>query len=150
MVTALGVVSALACAWFAGAAAYVTWVEHPARLSCGTEAAVREWRPSYKRGAVMQASLAILATLAGLARYFLGGGGAWLWGSIAIGVLVPYTLVVIYPTNQQLLEPGRDLGSEETRELLDKWARLHAVRTGLGLLASILLVGALGHGGFGR
>lgn len=143
MATALGVVAALACSWFAGAAAYVTWVEHPARLSLGTEAALREFRPSYQRGAVMQASLAILAMLTGLGRYFMGGGGAWLWGSIAIGLAVPYTLIVIFPTNKKLLDPGRDLASAETRDLLDAWARLHAVRTALGLAASVLLVWAL-------
>jgi hypothetical protein len=42
---------------FAGAALYVTLVEHPARLECGTELAVAEFAPSYRRGAVMQALL---------------------------------------------------------------------------------------------
>jgi hypothetical protein len=49
---------------FAGAAAYVTFVEHPARLSCGTAAAIAEFRPSYRRGSVMQASLATLGLVA--------------------------------------------------------------------------------------
>jgi hypothetical protein len=49
----------LACSVFAGAAVYVTFVEHPARVSCGTELAIVEFAPSYRRAAVMQASLAI-------------------------------------------------------------------------------------------
>ena len=52
-------VAILACALFAGAAVYINLVEHPARLSCGTEIAARQWAPSYKRATVMQASLAV-------------------------------------------------------------------------------------------
>ena len=42
------------------------------------------------------------------------------------------------PTNHKLLAPGRDLTSAETRELLEKWGKLHAVRTGLSLVASVV------------
>jgi len=55
------IVVSIATGLFAGAAIYVSAVEHPARVSCGTEVAVREFGPSYKRGAVMQAPLALLA-----------------------------------------------------------------------------------------
>jgi hypothetical protein len=51
--------AAVAAGLFAGAAIYVTAVEHPARLSCGPELALREFAPSYKRGTIMQASLAV-------------------------------------------------------------------------------------------
>jgi hypothetical protein len=34
---------------FAGAAIYITFVEHPARLECGTELAATEFAPSYRR-----------------------------------------------------------------------------------------------------
>ena len=53
-------VAILARALFAGAAVYINLVEHPARPSCGTETAARQWAPSYKRATVMQASLAVL------------------------------------------------------------------------------------------
>lgn len=35
----------LACTLFTGAAVYITAVEHPARLSCGTQIAATEWAP---------------------------------------------------------------------------------------------------------
>ena len=41
---------------FAGAAIYITFVEHPARLECGTELAATEFGPSYRRATLMQAS----------------------------------------------------------------------------------------------
>ena len=34
------------CGLFAGAALYINLVEHPARMSCGVEIALREWEPS--------------------------------------------------------------------------------------------------------
>jgi hypothetical protein len=50
-------------------------------------------------------------------------------------LVVPFTLTVIMATNQRLLETGRDLASAETRMLLVRWGRLHAVRTVLSLAA---------------
>jgi hypothetical protein len=39
----------LACTMFAGAAVYINAVEHPARMSCGTEIAFTEWAPTVFR-----------------------------------------------------------------------------------------------------
>ncbi len=145
MTEILGLVAILACALFAGAAAYISLVEHPARLSCGTEIAARQWAPSYKRATVMQASLAIIAAVAGAARWVQSREALWLWGAVAILAVVPFTLLVILPTNTKLLEAGRDLASAETRELLHSWGRLHAVRSVLGLVASVLYIWAAVH-----
>ena len=79
-----GFVAVLASALFAGAAVYITFVEHPARLSCGPAVALRQWIPSYKRATVMQASLAIVATIAGLLRWWAGREWQWLAGAILI------------------------------------------------------------------
>jgi uncharacterized membrane protein len=92
---------------------------------------------------MMQAPLAILSFFAGIAAWFLGGGIMWLIGAVLIGLVVPFTFFGIMPTNNQLLEPGRDLTSNETRGLLEKWGRLHAVRTVLSLIASAIYVAEL-------
>ena len=128
---------------FTGAAVYVSLVEHPARLSCGTEVAARQWAPSYRRATVMQATLAVLSGVGGIVSWRHGEGIVWLWAGLLILAVVPYTLLVIRPTNARLLAPGRNLTSPETLELLERWGRLHAVRTGLGLAASIVYVCAL-------
>ena len=137
--------AALLCTLFTGAALYINLVEHPARLSCGTEAAARQWAPSYRRAAIMQATLAMAAAVTGVATWFHGEGIAWLWGGLVILAVVPFTLVVIRPTNERLLAAGRDLSSAETLHLLQTWGRLHAVRTGLGLAASVVYLYALAH-----
>lgn len=67
----------------------------------------------------------------------------WLVASLFIVAVVPVTLPVIFPTNNSLLAPGRDLASPETRALLVKWGRLHAIRSALSLVAAVLFVGLL-------
>ena len=44
------------------------------------------------------------------------------------------------PTNQRLLATERDSISAETRVLLERWGRLHAVRTVLSLVATGLML----------
>jgi hypothetical protein len=122
-------------------AVYITFVEHPARLSCGIEIAAAEWAPSYKRATVMQGSLALTAGLCGVVRG-VWGGPQWFWAAILILAVVPYTLFVVRPTNVQLLHEGRDRSPDETLRLLQRWGRLHAVRGLLGAAASILFVWA--------
>jgi hypothetical protein len=130
----------MCCTLFAGAAIYINLVEHPARMGLDTKAAAAEWAPSYKRATVMQASLAVLSFVSGVAAWLLGGGIGWLAGATLIGLVVPFTFAAIMPTNNALLAPGRDLASPETRILLERWAWLHAVRSVLGLTASVVYV----------
>jgi hypothetical protein len=61
-----GIVAALSSGLFTGAAVYITLVEHPARMSCGTEIALAEFAPSYRRETVVQVALALTAALAGI------------------------------------------------------------------------------------
>jgi hypothetical protein len=111
-------------------------------MSCGTEIAFLEWLPSYKRATIMQASLAVLAGLCGIVRGALAGGPLWIGGATLILLVIPFTLVVIRPTNNRLLDPRRDRASDETRRLLVSWGRLHGVRTTLSVGASVLYVWA--------
>ncbi len=145
MIEAAEFIAVLSCTLFAGAAIYINVAEHPARMGCDTKTAATVWAPSYQRAALMQGSLAMLGFLAGVAAWFLGGGTAWLIGALLIGAVVPFTFIVIMPTNHQLLAPGRDLASDETRALLEKWGRLHAVRSALSLAASALYIWLLLH-----
>jgi hypothetical protein len=128
----------LSAALFAGAAIYINVAEHPARMGLDTRSAAMQWAPSYKRATWMQAPLAIVGFLAGAGAWLLGGGLLWLVAALFIGAVVPITFVVIMPTNQRLLAPERDLGSEETRQLLERWGKLHGVRTVLSGIAAVL------------
>jgi len=54
--------------------------------------------------------------------------------------LRPFTLIVILPTNKQLLSPTRDRRSVQTERLLALWGTLHAVRGVLSALALLLFL----------
>lgn len=140
----LELIATLATGLFASAAIYINVVEHPARLECGTAAAVQQWRPSYARATVMQASLAIVGLLAALGAWALGRGVPVLVAGLLFGAVVPFTLLVIFPTNKQLLEPTLDDASPKAAALLIRWNRLHAVRSGAGLVALVILLLHLG------
>jgi uncharacterized membrane protein len=136
-------VTVLACLLFTGAAVYITLVEHPARLTCDTACALSQWTPSYKRATVMQASLAVVATLFAVLAWLRGSGVTWVAGAVLIFSVVPTTLLIIMPTNKALLDPARDPGANATRELLVRWGRLHAIRTGVSFIASVLFLMAV-------
>ena len=142
----LAIISVVCAGLFAGAALYVTAVEHPARLSCGPAIAIREFAPSYRRGAVMQASLASLGLLTAGGGWYHTGHTALLVGGLLLGALVPFTLLVIRPTNDRLLSPSLDPASPEATALLRWWGRLHAVRTVVGILAFGWMLAGLRHG----
>lgn len=127
--------ASLCAGLFAGAAIYISLVEHPARLECGTELAAREFGPSYRRATLMQASLAAAGMLSAIGAWIQGRGVPVLVGGILLGAVIPFTLLVILPTNKRLLDPALDQGSAEAAALLARWGRLHAVRTALSALA---------------
>lgn len=135
--------AALSASLFTGAAIYINLVEHPARLSCGTDVAVTEFRPSYKRATVMQASLAAFGFFNALAAGLTGGGLLWIIGGILLGSAIPYTLIVIFPTNKQLLDVKLDKNSDHALQLLTRWGRLHAVRSILSFVAFTIFLSAL-------
>jgi hypothetical protein len=129
-------VATLSAALFAGAALYINVAEHPARMSLETRLAALQWAPSYRRATWLQAPLAIASLVCGAAAWLIGGGIGWLIAGLMIGAVVPFTFAVIMPTNHQLLAAGRDLASGETRALLLRWGRLHALRTVLSLAST--------------
>ena len=130
----------LACGLFAGAAVYVSLVEHPARMACGVEIAAAEFPPSYHRGTIMQVTLAAVCLLSSIAAWLAGATFWWVVaGALQVSV-IPFTLIVILPTNKQLLNPALDRRSAQTERLLARWGRLHAVRSALSAFALLLFL----------
>ena len=137
-----GQLALTAAAIFTGAAVYLSLCEHPARLQLDERALLTEWKPSYKRGAAMQAPLALIGTALGLAAWWQAGDWRWLAGAVVFVSAWPYTLGFIQPTNDELLaiEPGS--AGARVRTLLEKWGRLHAGRSAIGVLTTILFLWA--------
>ena len=133
-------IATLCAAIFAGAAVYINLVEHPARMSLGSGPALAEWAPSYHRATLMQAPLALVGALAAVAAWLTGGGAWWLAGGVALGAVIPITLLVIFPTNRELLDPATAGNLERAGVLLGRWNRLHAVRSALSTVALLLFL----------
>lgn len=130
-------------ALFTGAAFYINFSEQPARLRLDDRALLAQWKPSYKRGFIMQASLAVIGFLLGLAAWWSTSDWRWLAGGLILVANWPYTLLGIMPTNNRLMAAQVDSAGAETRALIEKWGRLHAVRTALGALSVIVFLWAL-------
>ena len=144
--TGLGVSAAAATVstvTFTAWALYVTLVEHPARIESGATSARAQFRGSYRRAAPWQASFAAITLVTGAIAGLLTGRGLWLVGAVALGAAIPLTLLVIRPVNTRLLST-EPLSDAETLALLHRWGRLHAIRTCLGGLGLLAVLGALG------
>jgi hypothetical protein len=139
----VGQLALILAAAFAGAAIYVSFVEQPARLHLDDVNALKQWKPSYAAGAVMQAGLAAVSGALGLIASWMNGDWRWIVGAVFILAGWPYTLIVVKPTNDKLNATAESGAGPDSRALLSKWARLHAVRTSLGIAATLAYLWAL-------
>lgn len=136
-----GIIALILSALFAGAAFYINFAEHPARMGLPVRAARDQWEPSYHRGFIMQAALAILGGLAGFAAYYYLGSPWWIAGAALMLANWPFTLAAIMPINKRLESKPDD--DALVSDLLARWNKLHAGRTALGALAMLCFAIAL-------
>lgn len=129
---------------FAGAAIYVSAVQHPAAVEAGRPVAAALFPPMYRRAAPIQGGLAVVGSISGLLAWISGSGASWLLGALLLGSVVPLTLLVIKPVGDRLLVPGLDPEAPELPDLLRRWGRLHALRSASSALAFLLFLLARG------
>ncbi len=138
-----GLLALTVAAVFTGAAIYVNAVEQPARLHLDDRALLTEWKPSYKRGFAMQAPLALVGFLLGVAAWWQTGDWLFLLGAVFMILPWPWTMIVIMPTNNRLMTVAVEEAGEGSRALIRRWSLLHAMRTLLGLAGTLTFIGAL-------
>jgi hypothetical protein len=132
----------IAAALFAGAAIYINVAEQPARLLLDDRALLTEWKPAYKRGFAMQAPLAIIGFLFGTLAAWQTANWWWLLGAVVMLLNWPYTLLVIMPTNNKLMSLDPSDGTSGIRKLIETWGYLHALRSVLGVVATLIFLKA--------
>jgi hypothetical protein len=137
-----GLLGLIAAGLFTGAAFYINVAEQPARLTLDDRALLMEWKPSYKRGAAMQAPLALLGCVLGLIAWGATSHPGFLAGGIAMLAQMPWTLIGIKPINDTLQSTEPEQAGPQTRALIVRWGRLHSVRTALGTLAVVAFLSA--------
>jgi len=133
----LGLLALVTASIFFGAAVYINIAEQPARLGLADGPALTEWGPAYRRGSAMQAPIAVVSALLGAAAWWTTGDMLWAIGAVIMIANWPYTLLAIMPTNH-LLEATASGGDRDTRERLVRWGHLHAVRSALGGIATLI------------
>ena len=136
MIAAL--VALIAASLFTGAAAYISLVEHPARLGLDDRALLAQWKPSYARALPIQSSLAVIGGIAGLIAWYFTGDWRWFAGSSVLLANWPFTIFAIMPTNNRLKAITPGAAGPECRKLLLQWGKLHDVRSIFGALATLL------------
>ncbi|VFU10334.1 DUF1772 domain-containing protein [Methylocella tundrae] len=129
-------------ALFTGAAIYINLVEQPARLGLDDRSLLQQWKPAYERGFRMQASLALAGGVLGLIAAYELRDWRWAPGAVVLLCNWPFTMLVIMPTNRRLEATEPQNAGLESRELILRWGKLHAVRSGLGGLATLAFLWA--------
>jgi hypothetical protein len=129
---------------FSGAAIYINIAEQPARLQLDNRSLLAEWKPAYKRGYVMQASLAVVGGLFGLVAFLSTFDWRWILGAVVLLANWPYTIFVIMPINRRLMDTPPEAATAETHRMLEWWGALHAGRSALGLVATLIFLWARG------
>jgi hypothetical protein len=138
----IGQLALVVAAVFSGAALYINVAEQPARLGLEDRSLLTEWKPSYKHGLAMQAPLAVLGFLLGLAAWWQAEHVGWVIGALLMIANWPVTFFAIMPTNNRLMATDPAAAGPESRAMIERWGSLHAVRTALGFAACLAFLWA--------
>ena len=135
-----GLIALVLAAFFTGAAVYISLIEQPARLLLDHRGLLIEWQNTYPSATRMQGAIAITAALAALWATWSSRDWRWLVGAVLILANWPYTFLALMPINHALMALAPDAASTSSRALIEQWGSLHAVRSGLGILATAALL----------
>ncbi len=117
------------CGTFFGAAVYISIAQHPASMKAGVPFAAKFFPPMYSLAAPLQVVLAVGGALAGLIQWYLVGDALWAIGATLLIFVVPFTLLVLKPINDQLLDPNTERSDSQTKDLLNQWGPRHWIRS---------------------
>ena len=77
-----GNLALVSAALFTGAAFYINFAEHPARMGLKDRPRLPQWKLSYKQGLIMQLALVIIGFLLGSFAWWISGRLPFLFGGL--------------------------------------------------------------------
>jgi hypothetical protein len=131
-------VALFCCALFAGAATYVSLVEHPRLDEGGADLADTSVLASHPRPAVFQASLGVIGALAAMLAGSAGGAMWWLAGGTVLGAAALLQVFAVLPLTRRLAEIEPRSDPKSAAQIITRLAKLHAALS-LAALASLFM-----------
>jgi uncharacterized membrane protein len=135
----LKLIASLSAAFFAGGGLFVSMVLTPA-IMMDTNSAVVQFGRTYNKAAPWQGANAIVCLAAAVTVSALTGDWWWATGGLLVGASIPFTLLVMMPVNNRLLDEKARPSPDEAISLLKRWRRLHWVRNILSTLGLIVML----------
>jgi hypothetical protein len=131
---------------FAGSAFYIGTIDPIVRESLrNPRYQLTHWATMYKWSAMIMGSLVLGTGIAGFAAFNHSREPLWIFGSLTMLSVFPYTFGIMRPTNNELLHEDKSTGHEveggRRDGLLAKmksWVRLHRVRIVIALCAATI------------
>ncbi|KAF9576704.1 hypothetical protein EC968_005477 [Mortierella alpina] len=132
---------------FAGTALNYNTVVMPSLRKFASSSSLAVWAEMYLLAKPIQISTVVISAIGGTTLFYKTGNTCYLGGALMMGVIVPYTLVLLYPINDTLLgirKHGQGRNDSSVEEMLIRWDMIHFGRTLLSYGAMVLtLYGAL-------
>lgn len=129
------------CALFAGAAAYVSLVEHPTMTEGGRELTGSYILFAQPRPAFFQTSFAVIGSLAGISAGVAGAASWWLAGGLLLGIAAFFQLSYVMPETRRLAESAASGDPKQSTSISSgRLARLHALQSLAGLAALFMFI----------
>lgn len=118
-------------------------IVHPILKMISRTAAIEVFKPFFDKTHKVVLYMSIFVSVLALILSITTENWWWFGISLLMHLNGPYTIFTMMPLNRRLMVDGVDPNSEQTKNDLVNWGKLHAVRTiwnGLIFLAFIILL----------
>lgn len=137
MLTLLIVINITLMAAIFGYALACTAVVHPAMLMVSRQTSVEFFKPFFHKSKNVQLVFSLAVLVLSLVISVIGGDWLWFIGGAVLQLSGPYTAKILMPVNNRIMTDGADINSEQMKQDLGIWGKLHFPRT---LMAAAIFV----------
>eukprot|EP00794_Sanderia_malayensis_P020032 gene20032-21996_t len=129
VILGLKVLSTVSAGIYAGGISFIAYAAMPAARSLRSSCLLKVNKAVFPRCGPLPLTHAI-STLSATGVYFASGDKdecGWLGGALAMGSLIPYTFLLIFPVNKRVMDG--EVADDDAPALFQTWSNYHALRT---------------------